>query len=134
MKNLMIVTVCILLITSTTATGRTPLTLKDSKVYVTSNDARTIPFGSNNLDKHGYCKVVTDKNSADYIINYQVKKTWIISFLSRNKRGYAQVINAHTGEVIYTTKQANTFFSMFSVNHSKTIARQLNRSIEHTLN
>jgi hypothetical protein len=131
MKSILIAFFFVLL--SSNAESKIPLTSKNRKVYVTSNDLKVVSFGINDLDKHGSFSIVNDKNNADYIIDYKVKKTWMISFLSRNMKGYAQIINAKTGEIVFTSAKANSYWSFFGANHKKTIAKKLNRSIERAI-
>ena len=134
MKSIMITMVFVLLQGSIIyAKTGSPLPPKDSKVFVTSRDAKITSIGNKAMDRYGYWNTVDDKSKADYIIYYRVKRTYMVSFLSRNIKGYAQIRNAKTGEVVYESKRANTFWSIVSFNHKKTIVRKLNRRIERTI-
>lgn len=127
-------TVSIVLLISFNAKSKTPLTLKNSNVFIASNDSKVASLGTCDLDKAGYFNVVNDKSVADYIVDYKVKKTWMISFLSRNIKGYAQIVNAKTGEIIFTSATVNSYWSFWGANHRKTIVKKLNRRIERTIN
>jgi hypothetical protein len=106
------------------------LPAKGKKVFITSTDQKAIAIGNSEIKNMGYWQVVDDKNNADFIIDYKIRKTSIISFLSRNMKGNAQIIDAKTEQAVFTSKTANTFAHLFGANHRKQVIQKLTKQIE----
>jgi len=131
MKKTMIIALGLALV-SCQLFAKNPATLpqKNAKIYVASSDPKAAALGSKTLEKWGYWDVVPDKKDADYIVDYNIKKTWLITFLTPNLRGRACITNAQTGEAVYTSRHANSSMRAISFNHRKTVIKKLNRFLQ----
>jgi hypothetical protein len=79
---------------------------KGSKVYVEPMDEASTAAAVTELDQWGYWKVTANKNEADFILRFHIDRT------SRYCIGYAEFVDARTAEIIRTSKEANTNWSL----------------------
>lgn len=99
-----------------------PLLKRDAKVFVVSLDKGAVIHGQDALREWNYWKVVDKQDDADIIVNFKIHRVFSYSF-----KGYAEVSNAKTHDVLLKTKSYNTTWKLnnHSFNGKKVVVNRL---------